>query len=103
MPLILTPPIRSASFWLLASSRAMLLVAPFSDSANTEEPLAVRLATASAWMEMNRSAPSLRALATRTPSGMNTSSSRVRCAFMFFSLSISFFSWRLMRSTTSFS
>ncbi|VEB45078.1 Uncharacterised protein [Chromobacterium violaceum] len=74
---ILTPPTRSELFSVCASALAKALVAPFSDSANTEEPRAARLGAASAWMETNRSAFSLRALATRTPSGMNTSSLRV--------------------------
>ena len=40
----LTPPIRSAAFSFCASQFAAALVAPFSDSANTDEPRARRLA-----------------------------------------------------------
>ncbi|CFP71367.1 Uncharacterised protein [Bordetella pertussis] len=65
----LTPPIRSAAFSLSASQRACVLDAPRSDSANTDEPLAVGLMKASAWMDTNRSARTRRAFCTRTCSG----------------------------------
>ncbi len=68
-PFMLTPPIESARFSLLASQRAAVELAPFSDSTNTDEPRAVGSMKASAWIEMNRSACTLRAFSTRVPSG----------------------------------
>jgi len=59
----------SALFWSFASQRAAVEVAPFSDSTKTEEPRAVGTVKASAWIETNRSACTLRAFSTRVPSG----------------------------------
>ncbi|CAM5198498.1 hypothetical protein CDEF62S_03259 [Castellaniella defragrans] len=53
----------------LASQRAAELLAPCCESAQTEEPRAVRLMKASAWMDTNRSALTRRAFWTRTCSG----------------------------------
>ncbi|MNM98054.1 hypothetical protein D3C81_1105750 [compost metagenome] len=64
------PPIRSERFSVSASQRAVSEVAPRSDKANTEAPKAARDGAASAWIEMNRSAPFLRAISVRLRSGM---------------------------------
>ena len=76
----LTPPMRSASFSLLASQRAAALEAPRSDSAYTLAPRASSRMKASACRLMNRSAPTRRAFSTRVPSGTKKSPSRVRKA-----------------------
>ena len=65
----LMPPIASAAFSRWAISRAVVLVAPESDSANTEAPRAFGVMKASAWIETNRSACTRRALRTRSCSG----------------------------------
>ena len=70
LPPKLTPPIKSDSFSFFAKYRALALVAPFSDSANTEEPRAAGLVKASACIEINKSALNLRAFTTRVPSGI---------------------------------
>ena len=67
LPSKLTPPMRSASFSLLASQRAASEVARFSDSANTEEPRTFGRMKASAWIETKRSAFTARAFSTRAP------------------------------------
>ena len=69
LPSSATPPIRSASFSFLASARASSEVARLSESANTEEPRTFGRMKASAWIETNRSAFTLRAFSTRTSSG----------------------------------
>ena len=73
---------RSASFSLLASQRAAALEAPRSDSAYTLAPRASGRMKASAWMLMNRSAPTRRAFSTRVASGTKKSPSRVMKARM---------------------
>ena len=45
---MLMPPIKSAAFSLFANQRAAVELAPFSDSAKTEEPRAVGSTNASA-------------------------------------------------------
>ncbi|MNT56021.1 hypothetical protein D3C72_1932990 [compost metagenome] len=64
------PPIKSERFSLSASQRAVSEVAPRSDKANTEAPNAALDGAASAWIEMNRSAPFLRAISVRLRNGM---------------------------------
>ncbi|MNG40213.1 hypothetical protein D3C84_1286960 [compost metagenome] len=66
---MLMPPMESARFSLFASQRAALDVAPFSDSTNTDDPRALGFMNASAWIDTNRSACTLRAFSTRVPSG----------------------------------
>ena len=78
--LTFTPPIRSALFSLSASHLAAELEAPRSESANTLAPRASGEMKASAWMLMNRSAPTRRAFSTRLPRGTKKSASRVRKA-----------------------
>ena len=98
-----TPPIRSAWFSLLASQRAAVEVAPFSDSTKTDEPRAVGWMKASAWIETNRSACTLRAFSTRMPSGTKKSASRVSMTRMLGCSSSLVFRRLAMASTTSFS
>ena len=64
-----TPPTPSAAFSRSAIQRAAALLAPFWLSANTLAPRASGLKKASAWIDTNRSACTLRALRTRSYSG----------------------------------
>ena len=77
-----TPPMRSDSFWFFASQRAAADVAPFCESAKTEEPRAELFTQASAWMLTRRCAFMRRAIATRPPRLTKWSELRVRTAFM---------------------
>lgn len=101
--LMLMPPIRSDAFSLFASQRAAALEAPWSDSANTDEPLADGVVNASAWIDTNRSAPTRRAFCTRTFSGTKKSASRVIIARMLGAPSIFARSFFAMSSATCFS
>ena len=78
LPTFFTPPIRSEAFWVCAKNFACALVAPLVLKAYTPVPRADGLVNASACTEMNKSACNLRAVATRTPKGMNTSWLRVK-------------------------
>ena len=63
------PPIKSAAFSLFANHLAAVELAPFSDSAKTEEPRAVGSTNASACIDTNKSACTFLAFCTRTCSG----------------------------------
>jgi hypothetical protein len=98
------PPTRSASFSRRAIHAAAELDAPFSDSANTDEPRASGLIQASAWIDTNRSACTARAFATRVRSGTKKSPSRVIATRMFpWSATIMSRRRRPMASVTFFS
>ena len=100
---MLTPPMRSDSFWLFASHRAAADVAPFCESAKTEEPLAVLFTQASAWMETRRCAFARRAICTRPPRLTKWSDERVMMARMLGSALMSCARRFPIASTTVFS
>ena len=77
LPLVCTPPMASALFWVWARNFAAELVAPLVLSMYTPVPRADGLVKASAWMDTNTSALRARPLATRTPNGIKMSSLRV--------------------------
>lgn len=92
----------SEAFCVYTKNLAAELVAPLIDSANTDEPLAARLVKALALIETNKSAHCLRALATRTLSGINTSSLRVINTFIAGSCLINALNLQAICNTMSF-